>query len=279
MLDALIGRTREVRPLHEPPVRFRRRQELDSELSDHQRLLAALTPSFDALGAFLTARQRGVAELECRFVHRNVPATHCVLTLAAPCSDGKQLLALFAERLNALQLPEPVRALELRADQLPPQRSPCRGLWQAGELGGEAGAGSEELIERLRARLGPDALQGLEAWAEHRPECAWRATRPPPLAPRRPPAARAMPETPEEPAARPLWLLPQPQLLDSQAGLPRRRGALRLLSEPERIESGWWDGEEVARDYYSAMDRYGVRLWVFRERAAPHRWFLHGVFG
>jgi protein ImuB len=61
--------------------------------------------------------------------------------------------------------------------------------------------------------------------------------------------------------------------------LPRRRGTLRLSSEPERIETGWWDGGEVARDYYTAVDSHGVRLWVFRERAAPHGWFLHGVFG
>jgi protein ImuB len=76
-----------------------------------------------------------------------------------------------------------------------------------------------------------------------------------------------------------LWLLSVPQPLAVRAGLPRRRGALRLVSEPERIESGWWDGREIARDYYSALDTQGVRLWVFRERAAPHGWFLHGIFG
>ena len=62
-------------------------------------------------------------------------------------------------------------------------------------------------------------------------------------------------------------------------GLPRRRGPLHLMSEPERIETGWWDGDEIARDYYTAVDIHGVHLWVFRERAAPHDWFLHGVFG
>jgi protein ImuB len=51
------------------------------------------------------------------------------------------------------------------------------------------------------------------------------------------------------------------------------------MSEPERIETGWWDGGEIARDYYIALDPQGVRLWVFRERTEPHRWFLHGVFG
>ncbi|MGH8295322.1 MAG: hypothetical protein ACRETZ_07485 [Steroidobacteraceae bacterium] len=78
---------------------------------------------------------------------------------------------------------------------------------------------------------------------------------------------------------RPLWLLSKPRRLDEKGGLPRRRGALRLLGEAERIETGWWDGGEVARDYYTAIDSRGARLWVFREREAPHRWFLHGVFG
>ncbi len=280
MLDALTGRTRDVRRAYRAPVRFRRRHELDCELSDHGRLLTALALLFDALGAFLTAHQCGVVELECQLVHRNVPATSCVLTLAAPCANGQLLSALFGERLNSLQLPEPVHAFELRADQLLPQRSPCRGLWQPGEQGGEAGEESEGLIDRLRARLGPGAVCGLALRAEHRPESAWVATRPPPIAaPPRMAAARA--DSVDEAAlpARPLWLLPNPQPLAAQDGLPRRRGPLRLMSEPERIETGWWDGGEIARDYYTAIDPQGVRLWVYREREQPHGWFLHGVFG
>jgi protein ImuB len=83
----------------------------------------------------------------------------------------------------------------------------------------------------------------------------------------------------EPPRHRPLWILPQPQPLTERDGLPCHRGVLRLMSEPERIETGWWDGAGIARDYYTAIDAHGVRLWVFRERAAPHGWFLHGVFG
>ena len=78
---------------------------------------------------------------------------------------------------------------------------------------------------------------------------------------------------------RPLWLLPSPRLLPERDGLPRRRGPLRLLGEAERIETSWWDGGDIARDYFTAVDLHGVRLWVFRERNAPHRWFLHGVYG
>ena len=280
MLDALIGRTHDLRKAFQAPLRFRRRRELDCELSDQGRLHAELVPLIGALGAFLTARQCGVMELECRFVHRQASPTRCVLTLAAPCADEHQLAALFGERLNTLQLPAPVRACELRADQLMPQLLSGRCLWQPGEHGGEAAEQSGGLIDRLRARLGPEAVYGLGLRQEHRPEGAWMTTPPPPAAARRVACARTT-DTPCEaaPPERPLWLLPAPQPLAAQNGLPRRRGLLRLLSEPERIETGWWDGGEVARDYYIAIDPRGVRLWVFRERAAPHGWFLHGIFG
>src|SRR5215472_3432718 len=61
MLDALTGRIPDVRAAFEAPVHFRRRHELDCELSDHGQLLAALAPLFAALGAFLTAHQCAVA--------------------------------------------------------------------------------------------------------------------------------------------------------------------------------------------------------------------------
>ena len=80
---------------------------------------------------------------------------------------------------------------------------------------------------------------------------------------------------------RPLWLLPEPQSLGNDE-TPRCEGALDIESGPERIETGWWDGKEVARDYYVACNSAGVRLWVYRERRSNSRargWFLHGVFG
>src|SRR6516225_9967048 len=278
-LDALTGRSRDLRAAFQAPVRFRRRRELDCELSDQGRLLTELVPLIAALGAFLTARQCGVMELECRLVHRQAPPTRCVLSLAAPCADEQQLAALFGEHLNALRLPAPVRACELRADQLVPQLPPGRCLWQPGEHGGEAGEPSDGLIDRLRARLGSEAVYGLSLRQEHRPEGAWIVTRPPPVRARRAMRERATDEPCGAGPQRPLWLLPAPQPLAAPDGLPHRRGTLHLSSEPERIETGWWDGGEVARDYYTAVDGQGVRLWVFRERAAPHGWFLHGVFG
>lgn len=79
---------------------------------------------------------------------------------------------------------------------------------------------------------------------------------------------------------RPIWLLSDPQpLTEHEDHMPRYRGPLRLTGEPERIETGWWDGKDISRDYYNAVDVRGVTLWIYRDCHPPHHWYLHGFFG
>ena len=68
-------------------------------------------------------------------------------------------------------------------------------------------------------------------------------------------------------------LLAQRNKLDAQLA-----ATLDWLGPPERIESGWWDGAPMRRDYHQARARDGSRLWVFREHAAPGGWFVHGLY-
>ena len=59
------------------------------------------------------------------------------------------------------------------------------------------------------------------------------------------------------------------------------RAGLRLLAGPERIESGWWEGKDIRRDYYVAAVDDGARVWAYREAGADgtaEHWFLHGLF-
>jgi len=46
---------------------------------------------------------------------------------------------------------------------------------------------------------------------------------------------------------------------------------------PERIETGWWRGPSVRRDYYRVETTAGNRLWLFRQ-LQDQQWFLHGEF-
>lgn len=273
-LDELTGRRAALRTPFQARVRFRRRHELTCEIENHAWLLEALRAPLAELEQFLRARGLGVTQLECRFLHRQLAPTSCVLQLAAPASAAAHLSGLLQERLHGVRLPAPVRALELRATALLPQRAHSATLWQPGEQGGAAGGEECDLIERLRVRLGAQCIYGLRLHDDHRPERAFARGEP---APRRGGALR--PCRGGAHAPRPLWLLPEPRPLPLQAGVPQHGGPLRLLGTPERIEGGWWDGADVARDYYTALDVRGSRLWVFRERCAPHGWFLQGVFG
>ncbi|MGD9388531.1 MAG: DNA polymerase Y family protein, partial [Gammaproteobacteria bacterium] len=152
----------------------------------------------------------------------------------------------------------------------------------AGLFGDEPGSSAGlQLVERLRARLGRGVVQGLALQDDHRPERAWVV---------REPGAAAWPGVTPcgngpscSVAARPAWLLDPPRRLRNRGGRPWCEGELALERGPERIETGWWDGQGIARDYWVARTPAGARLWVFRERPEdadiPSQWFLHGVFG
>jgi protein ImuB len=75
-----------------------------------------------------------------------------------------------------------------------------------------------------------------------------------------------------------LWLLASPQPLREIGAVPHYQGMLALLAGPERIESGWWDGADVARDYFIACNPAHALLWIYRERRHDGGWFLHGFF-
>ncbi|MNW11078.1 hypothetical protein D3C71_2084370 [compost metagenome] len=69
---------------------------------------------------------------------------------------------------------------------------------------------------------------------------------------------------------RPGWLLNEAQVLqDSQA---------RVLMGPERIETGWWDGADVRRDYYLIETRSGQRGWAYRTVGEGGPLWLQGWF-
>ena len=57
--------------------------------------------------------------------------------------------------------------------------------------------------------------------------------------------------------------------------------SLKKGSDPistERIESGWWDGRDVRRDYHIVVGADGEKLWFYRD-CLTHEWYLHGIFG
>ncbi len=271
-LDRLVGRRDEPRRAFIEREHFYGRCEPAYEITQHDMLLAVLQPLLADLQRFLQGRQRGITRLRCRFTHREAPPTCCTLSLAAPEARAVRLGELLAEKLAQLTLPQAVILCELRTGPLVARELVSGSIWSPGEHGHTPAGEMPALIEQLRARLGTDAVYGLCLVPEHRPESAWRVAEPGTSRCGHPSIWSAF--------RRPVWLLKKPlQLQADSAGRPLYHGPLLLSASPERIETGWWDGTDVMRDYYMAVDAQRARLWVFRERLPPNHWFLHGVFG
>lgn len=299
-LDRLVGRRADLRRAWQPPLRFYLHRQLDFELRSTDLILRELQPMLQALEQFLRRHQFALERLQLQLDHRERPeqgipaSTVLRASLAQPSAQAAPFARWFAERLARERLPATVTRLQLRSGALRPLQVTTESLWRPGEHGGALGRESPALIERLRARLGSDAVYGLCLVDEHRPEYAYRVAEPTLGEPYKTAEQKIQkPKNQElknqelknteskifeyatvsEMPRRPLWLLHEPQ------PLPWPWQALQWLCGPERIETGWWDGREVMRDYYHALDPQGAEIWVFRERQPPHGWYLHGVFG
>ncbi|THF58061.1 Y-family DNA polymerase [Pseudothauera rhizosphaerae] len=265
-VSAVLARARgeapDLRNWFVPPARYTARVAMAVPTDNVEPLLFAARRLFAGLAAWLVARQAAVDHCHLHLEHESGPATVLELVTGAPSRDEARLGLLARERLAALPLPAPVEALHLESG-LPVALAP-----RSDDLFGDPDSARENaglLLDRLRARLGADAVTGLRPYPDHRPERAWR-----PL----PPGAR-QPVATTTAGPRPLWLLPEPKALGGRA-------QLTLLAGPERIESGWWDeinGGDVRRDYYVAADEAAALCWVFHPLDAPGEWYVHGYFG
>ncbi len=263
-LDRALGRVPDPRTFFIPPAAFHARLELPAEVTQTEALLFAAKRLFVQLEGFLAARAGGVQRLALRLFHREAKFTAVPIGLVAPARDAAHFTLLARERLAALALPEAVRAIALEAGDVVPLVGEALALF---DDGASSPGDWKKLVERLRARLGGAAVHGLAVAAEHRPERASRECE-----------AGAGTAGVGHLGLRPFWLLPAPQPLAEIDAVPHRGGPLKLLAGPERVESGWWDGGDVARDYFVAETADRALVWVYRERRPPGGWFLHGLF-
>ena len=254
-LERLLGERPDPLPLYRPPDCFDAVIELGQESVSRQALLFPLRRLTADLAAFLAGRDGGVQHFLLELLHERSPATPVAVGLQSVQRDPAVLFELARARLEQATVSRPVLGLRLLATGLPEFRPAARDLFD----GRPAHAlPLPQLRERLRARLGADALYRLALTADPRPEHAQTRA-----------GDSRLPELPER-LPRPTWLLARP--------IPLRGPAPHLLAGPERIETGWWDGGDIRRDYYVAETGQGQRAWVFCAPGEQGPWMLHGWF-
>ena len=247
------------------PERFEQGLELPAPVEAAPVLLFAARRLIAALAGWLAARNAAVRSIECLIDHGHGVITTVPLAFSAPVHAAARIERVLKERLDALSLSAPALALRLCARETEAREDRSHALFDGA---GQRHEALSELMDRLAARLGPQAVQGLACHADHRPELASRPGS------EKPALKASLPSLPP----RPLWLVEPPEALRELHGRPQRAGPLVLLAGPERIESGWWDGGDARRDYFVAVDSGQRWLWIFRDPRPPGGWFLHGWF-
>jgi protein ImuB len=288
--------------------------------------------------AGLATRKRGALRMTCRLDLSAHPPLTLEVGLFAPTTDVDHLCELFSSRLESVRLPADVNRLTLSVNLSGPIRSTQISLLGDSSGNGSFGnsiavsqemAGSSigHLVDSFSNRLGRDRVVKIHLQKDPLPEAAYRTSplvgNPVPIRRRRTEQRSRHSEKPthhpqpSDAMRRPLSLLASPLPLAvafeggsfckvvSSTDLPDRlrlhNVAYRLQRwwGPERIETGWWSGPSVRRDYFRVEINEQQWWWIYRdcslcdhqhcdhqhcdhqhcENQSPrYRWLLHGRF-
>ncbi len=283
MLDAAYGMTPELFEWIEAPTTFSAKLELFDRVEHAEALLFGAHRLLLQMTGWLCARQLAVERITLQLEHERGkvarPPTLIDIVLAEPTWRDEHLVRLLKERLGKVMLEAPVIGLCLEASQVQPMAPPSDSLFP------EPGGSEEDqarMFELLVARLGPENVLQAAPQADYRPELAnvWVPVQ------KKIRAAVMQAQMPSDVLSlpRPAWLLAKPIALLMRNHRPFYGSPLKMASNPERIEAGWWNQSQT-RDYFIAEGQDHAHYWVYRERIAgadgetEPRWYLHGLFG
>lgn len=252
-IGKLTGQFRHPVDFYRPPERFQSYLELLFEVENTQWLNKPLKKLLVKLEHFLSLRGQVAYELELRFHQRDNQSEAIILTSAC----GDYLTARWEKlsqlAMESLMLNRPVQGLTLKVLRSGEFDASSQDIF-SGYTGHQTAL---ELITTLQAKLGKTQIHKIAPTDDPRPEKSTILCH----------LGKTIPPQPQLAALRPSLILPTPEVLTDKVS---------LLHGPERIATGWWDGEAITRDYFIARSKEGRWLWVFRDRKM--QWFLHGLF-
>lgn len=301
-LDQAMGEAAEIIVPHRPPPEITAELELEFPSEDRQTVDTILAQLMERISRELAARQRGAIQLECRFASESGETVRFVVGLFRASAQVKHLLELTQMQLERTVLAGAVKEIKLAVLLSAPLEAWQPELFESSHREGRRQVA--QLVDRLSNRLGREAVVRAMPQAEAQPELAFRYE---PLAGRlqqkSPPrkallrkstSQKASSRKKTEPEKSTRWkLLPRPLRLERE---PIRLDVVSVVPDgppiqfhldgvervarawgPERIQTGWWRGRCVERDYYRIETATGRRFWLFR-RLSDEQWFLHGEF-
>jgi protein ImuB len=290
-LDQVTGRGRELIEPHRGLPALEASCTLEEPTGDRGVLMHVLEQLVGQLSRQLAARDQGAVLLMCLLRCMDGGEVPLRVGLLQPSASGRQLLELIELHLENVRLADEVDRVELRAVVTgrlgERQRELFADRWPTDPHQVAV------LVNRLSSRLGAERVLRAELRKSPVPERAvgWKPAVERPEGERKKkrksgsinlPLSQSPPLPP-----RPLTLHPKPEATEVVSVAPdgppqfvwmgRHRERIVGCIGPERIETLWWRGPSVRRDYYRVATKSGGHLWMFRQ-LADGKWFVHGTF-
>ena len=269
----------------------------EAPVRDGETIRFVLSQLLEDVYAQLERRALALRALECVLIYEDRPPTAQAIGLSHASRSWRHVTSLAAQRIARLDPSPGVCGLRLIASETSRWRGAQADMFAAAAPGDDEAVGC--LVDRLINRLGEAAVVRAELVDDHQPEAAFRYV----MVAERGLTADGQDARPTREFAankhdtgtpgariaqpRPLRLLSRPTPVRVIALLPdgpptwiaTTDGEHRIARAwgPERIETGWWRGPDVQRDYFRLATESGGQLWVFHERRS-RQWYLHGVF-
>lgn len=264
-LEQLQGHAEDIPPNYEPPAYFDDHYWFGYDVKTNEELLPAIEKLLQSLCLFLRNTQLRTSEIHWQLIGIDGKLRNICVRSSNTHSHWENWYELTNIRFAQLQLEGSIEGLSLRCEHLRPGQQENIDLFSPRHQREPL----ESLLDRLRSRLGLQAIEKISCRNEHLPEFAVHVSND---------DHQSTLSTTDMPPCkqRPFWLMPAPKSLRNHRGILYWKGALTLVYGPERIEDNWWE-EPVSRDYFIARNPDGQHYWVFNDRLA-NTWYVHGVF-
>jgi protein ImuB len=304
-LDQLMGLAAETIDAYRPPPEIVAEQLLETPTARRDVLELILERLIARAVERLAIGRRGALRLECELAGSSAAPVRVDVGLYRPTAGRKHLLDLMRMRLERTRLTEPVGVVRIAVPLVAPLVCRQQPLF-ADNCPRHDPLEMALLIDRLSSRLGRDTVLRPVLAPDAQPEYACRYE---PLvgraqttaaigrqsaaggAGRRKKISASAAHVSQRrgigPLERPLRLESPPCLLEVISVVPEGppvqfqwHGEPQKIARawgPERIQTGWWRGRTIGRDYYRVETTAGTRFWLFR-RLNDGAWFLHGIF-
>jgi protein ImuB len=283
-IDQALGQCPEVMVPCRAAPRFEAKHVLEQSTDRRETIEQILCHLTNDLIEMLALHNQGALQVRYQFACQDCSLLSLLVGLFRPTVNATHLLNLVRLQLDSRAIPADVVSISVQA--LVTARLPCVQRRLLDEATRDDPQELAMLIDRLSSRLGTNTVLATRLRTNALPEYAYTTI---PLTGDMVSRARLHAASGRQgtrgPMERPLRLLNPPLRLAvisiSPHGSPasffygNRQHIVHRHWGPERIETAWWRGSTVRRDYFRVETKAGAYFWLFR-RLDDRSWFLHG---